>query len=186
MLEAPEVPVAPFSDATLPTDPEIEAKLSAEIQSLWTAHIQSKATVQRTKEELEAIRRDLGKRLFEMKTVLVRTGRGGGWASYLRSASLPRASADRYVRQHEATLNPSQTKRLSESISEPTADDVRRLVTGLLPRLRRVLTTPSWVEWFLVEVAFQLEAADESPTGGGGEGASHVATSESYPLQGAE
>jgi hypothetical protein len=107
-----------------------------------------------------------------------------GWASYLRSVSLPRASAD--VRQDEATLNPSQEKRLSESISEPTADDVRRLVRGLTPRIRRVLTTTQAVALFLEEVASQLKTADRSPTGGGVEGASPVATRESCQSQGSE
>ena len=158
MIQAPEeAPVAQSVDVTLQIDHMIEVKLNEEIQSLWIAHRQRKTTAQQTKEELQVIRRDLGQRLSEMKTVLARTGRGGGWASYLRSASLPRASADRYVRQHEAMRNPSQTKRLSESISEPTEDDTRRLVRNLLPKLRKVLTTSESVSLFVREVVRHFE-----------------------------
>jgi hypothetical protein len=108
------------------TGNETEANLNSDIKSLWTAHQTSTATAQHTKEELEALRFDLGLKLREMKVILVRTGRGGGWAAYLRSHGLPRASAERYINQHEALLKP-ETNRLTETISEPSEDDVRRL-----------------------------------------------------------
>jgi hypothetical protein len=77
-----------------------------------------------------------------MKSILVRTERSGGWAAYLRAYDLPRASAERYIDQHQTSLKP-QTKGLTETIPGTTEDDVRRPVRNLLPRLRRVLTTPS-------------------------------------------
>jgi hypothetical protein len=160
------------------TEGEIEANLQSEIKSLWSAHQVGKATAKHTKEELKCLRLDLGHKLYEMKSILARTGRGGGWAAYLRLHGLPRATAERYIGQHEASMLPD-TKRVSESITETTGDDVRRLVRSLLPRLRKFLTTPSWVEWFLVEVAFQLETADASPTGGGVEEAAPAAKGDS-------
>jgi hypothetical protein len=160
------------------TKGEIEANLMSEIKSLWSAHQIGKASAKHTKEELKCLRLDLGHKLCEMKSILARTGRGGGWAAYLRLHGLPRATADRYVGQHEASMMPV-TKRVRESITETTGDDVRRLVRSLLPRLRKVLTTPSWVEWFLVEIAFQLETADASPTSGRVEEADPVATGDS-------
>jgi hypothetical protein len=147
------------------TEGETEAALTNEIKSLWSAHQVGKATVKHTKEELKTQRLDLGRKLSEMKSILSRTGRGGGWAAYLRANGLPRASVERYVGQHEALVRPKQIDP-PETVSETNADDVRRLVRSLLPRLRRVLTTPAWVEWFLTEVAFQMETADASPSAG--------------------
>jgi hypothetical protein len=145
-----------------PTEVEAENKLHSEILSLWITHQVGKAVARRSNEELRTLRVELGSKLYQMKTILARTGRGGGWAPYLRAHGLPRASADRLVDRHETSLNP-KTKRLIESIPETTADDVRHLVSSLLPRLRKVLTTPSWVEWFSVEVASQLGMGDGIP-----------------------
>jgi hypothetical protein len=100
-----------------------------------------------------------------------------GQPIYVRNG-LPRASADRFVDRHETSLTP-ETKRLSEAIPETTAEDVQRLVRSLMPRLRRVLTTPSWVEWFLTEVAFQMETADASPAAGKLDEVGAVATGDS-------
>jgi hypothetical protein len=60
-------------------------RLQSEIKSLWSAHQVGKATVKHTKEELKTQRLDLGRKLYEMKSILARTGRGGGWAAYLRT-----------------------------------------------------------------------------------------------------
>jgi hypothetical protein len=148
-----------------PTEVEVENRLQSEILSLWVTHQVGKAVARKSNEELKTLRLELGSKLYELKSILARTGRGGGWAPYLRANGLPRASADRLVDRYEASLEP-ETKCLSEAIAETTAEDVTKLVRSLLPRLKRILTTPSWVEWFSVEVAFQLELGDGFPTGG--------------------
>jgi hypothetical protein len=148
-----------------PTEVQIENKVHSEILSLWVTHQVGKAVARKSNEELRTLRLELGSKLYEMKLILARIGRGGSWAAYLRANRLPRASANRLVDQYEDSLVP-ETKRLNEAIPETTAEDVRRLVRSLLPRLRKVLTTPSWVEWFLVEIAFQLNTADASLTSG--------------------
>src|ERR1700734_2187033 len=109
---------------------ETEVKLTSEIKSLWSSHQTNTATAKQTKEELEALRFDLGLKLREMKSILVRTGRSGGWAACLRSHALPRASAERYIKQYEAIFN-TQKNRLTETIPEPSQEDVRRLVRSL-------------------------------------------------------
>jgi hypothetical protein len=76
-----DVPAQPNSGA--------EATLATEIASLWNNHKDSKAAVRRTRAEVKALRRGLGEKLHQMKSLLARTGRGGGWASYLRSQKLP-------------------------------------------------------------------------------------------------
>jgi hypothetical protein len=137
---------------------ETEAKLTNDIKSLWTAHQTSTASAKRTKEELEDLRFDLGLKLCKMKSILVRTGRGGGWTAYLRSHGVPRASAERYIKQYKTIFNP-ESNRLSDTISEPSQDDVRRLVRRVLPRLRKILTTPASVSLFVSEVAQQLQTS---------------------------
>jgi hypothetical protein len=151
-------------NATLPAaesakaESEIEAKLTSEIKSLWATHQTTTASAKRTKEELEDLRLDLGWKLSEMKSILVRTGRNGGWSAYLRSQDIPRASAERNVKRYEALANP-MINRLNETISEPSQEDVRRLVRSLLRRLRKILTTAGSVSLFLDELAQQLETS---------------------------
>ena len=149
--------ITPLTDAPSKTQAEIETRLTEDIRSLWAAHQETKTASKRSKDELKTVRTALAEKLHAMKSILVRTGRGGGWAAYLRAHKLPRASADRHVATHESRLNPPSEKRLTEAISEPTEDDIRRLVCSLLPRLRRVLTTRDWVDWFAEEVAVQLK-----------------------------
>jgi hypothetical protein len=158
-----------LSASTSPqTDNQTEAKLNSDIKSLWSTHQTTTATAKRTKEELEDLRLDLGWKLSEMKSLLVRTGRSGGWAAYLRSHNLPRATVERYIRRFEALAN-SETNRLSETISEPSEEDVRQLVHRLLPRLRKVLTTPDSVSLFVDEVVRQLQTSVVDPGGGASE-----------------
>jgi hypothetical protein len=144
---------------------EREAELTSNIKSLWSAHQTTTDTAKRTRQELDALRFDLGCRLREMKSILVRTGRGGGWSAYLRSHGMPRATAERYVKRHQAMFNPEQN-RLTETLPEPSEDDVRRLVRSLMPRLRKVLTTPESVSLFVGEVGRQLQAPVGDLSGG--------------------
>jgi hypothetical protein len=90
-----------------------------------------------------------------MNSLLVRTGRSGGWSAYLRSHGIPRGSAERNIKEYDAIFNPEKN-RLSETLPKPSQEDVRRLVRSLLPRLRRILTEPCQVAWFLEEVASQF------------------------------
>lgn len=121
-----------FPDTCTLTGSETEIRLGAEIDSLWSAHKDSKAAARRTREELRTLRRDLGEKLHTMKSLLALTGRSGRWAAYLRSHQLPSATVDRYVREHEAILFP-QSNRLSEALSEPSEDEVRQFVQSSCP-----------------------------------------------------
>jgi hypothetical protein len=157
MINSAENSSIALSDSMpLPIDIELESKIDGEIASLWSAHAASVATTQRTKLELVELRRQLGERLSEMKRLLVCTGRGGRWAGYLRSHKLPRATADRYVDQHHASMTPPAENCLTDAIPEPTLADVHRLVGKLLPTLRRILTTEELVAEFIHRVVQQL------------------------------
>jgi hypothetical protein len=92
-----------------------------------------------------------------MKAILVRTGRGGGWASYLRSLRLSLASADRYVADHEAKLGPPVEKLLTEELS---VDEVRKLARKGLPKLCRVFTTQELVFEFIHELVWNIDVAE--------------------------
>jgi hypothetical protein len=141
-------------------DTEVEAKLTAEITKLWSVQKDGKATVRRTRTELKALRLALAEKLHVMKAILVRTGRGGGWASYLRSQKLPLPTADRYVAEHQATLTPPAKKVLSEELSTPTVDEIRQLAQKILPKLCRVLTTQELVFEFIHELVWIIDVAE--------------------------
>ena len=143
------------NDVPVESDAEIEARIDVEIATLWTSHQAGKATTKRTKLEMEAIRHDLGDRLWEMKSLLVCAGRLGGWSAYLRSHQLPRATADRYINQLQASMV-TAANCLTEAVCEPTIEDVHRLVHKLMPRLRRTLMTQELLSEFLHQVVQQL------------------------------
>jgi hypothetical protein len=147
------------STVRIQADVETEAKLTAEIHSLWSAHMDGKDTLRRTRGELKALRCELGQRLYGMKSILSRTGRSGGWAGYLRSHKMSRATADRYVREHETTLAPPPN-RLTDAISEPTEDEVRQFAQRLIPRLRRLLTSQDAIYYFFDELVSNLPPLD--------------------------
>jgi hypothetical protein len=163
MIESAEdLPVTLSNDAPLPTNDEIESKIDGEISTLWTAHQAGKFTVQRTTSELKDLRRSLGERLSSMKDILARSGRAGKWASYLRTHQLPRATADRYVSLHQASMA-EPANRLTEAITEPTVEDVKKLVQRLLPRLRPILKSEELIGEFLYEVVQQLAHGNQQP-----------------------
>jgi hypothetical protein len=75
-LSQPAVPNVPQPDAT----PD-EAVLTAEIAQLWQIHSDYKSSIKHQTQSLRALRAELGKRLAEMKQVLAKPGRAGGWSA---------------------------------------------------------------------------------------------------------
>jgi hypothetical protein len=150
-----------------PIDIEFEVKLTSEITKLWAEQRDGKASVRRTRAELKTLKLELGAKLSSMKSLLVRTGRGGGWAAYLRAQRLPVSSADRYVAQHEATLALPVEKVLTEELPEPTVDQVRQFAQKLLPKLCKTLTTTELAFAFIDEIFWNIEAAEGRETDDG-------------------
>jgi hypothetical protein len=150
-----------------PSTTQIEAKLSREIAELWGVHSDSTAAVRRTRAQLKVLRSDLGERLYAMKSILVGTGRGGGWAPYLRSQKLPLATADRYVAEHEATLVPSEEKLLDEELPAPTVAEALQFAQKMLPKLCRLLTTAELVFAFVHEIVWNIPNAEGRDTAEG-------------------
>lgn len=125
-----------------------EAALTAEIAELWRLHTDYKGSIKNQTENLRSLRNELGKRLSEMKQVLAKPGRAGGWSAWLKERQISRATADRLVGKHERSLNPDGNC-LSESISEPTEEEIQNLIDKVAPKLRRVLRTPASAYRFL-------------------------------------
>jgi hypothetical protein len=161
---AADTSVNDSSATPIPIDTATEATLSAEIKKLWVLQKNNTASVRRTRAELKALRLVLGEKLHTMKSILVRTGRGGGWASYLRAQRLPVSSADRYVAQHEATLAPPVEKALTEELSTPTVDEIRQLARKILPKVSRFLITQELTYEFLHELIWGIDVAEMSYT----------------------
>jgi hypothetical protein len=134
-----------------------ETKLTNEIADMWRIHTQSQAALHKTRAELKQIRTELSQRLHELKAVLSRPGRAGGWSSFLDAQAIPRSTADRLVRNHEKALNTEGGNCASEQIPEPTDVIVRRYFSALWPRLSRILTTRESIELFIVELRHTAE-----------------------------
>jgi hypothetical protein len=118
-------------------DFQTEINLAVEISDLWSAHVHAESTIRRTVAELREVRLNLAAKLHEMKKLLARPGRNGGWARFLSAQNIPLSTADRYVKQHEATLNEANANLATEEIRPKS--DVQELFDALSPRLLKVL-----------------------------------------------
>lgn len=118
-------------------DLQTEINLAEEISDLWSAQVRAESTLKRTVAELREVRLNLGAKLHQMKQLLAKPGRNGGWARFLNTQNIPLLTADRYVKGHEATLNAANGNLSSEEIRPKS--DVHALFDALWPRLQRVL-----------------------------------------------
>ena len=155
-LSQPAVPNVPQPDAILD-----ESMLTAEIAQLWQVHADFKTSLRQQSQNLHSLRAELGKKLSEMKQILARPGRNGLWSSWLKERRIPRATADRLALKFERSLNPDGN-RLTESISEPTEEEIQNLLDKVEPKLRRALRTPASVYRFieLLASSFALDRKD--------------------------
>ena len=113
-----------------------------EILQYWDAHLHYQGSMKETNQKAREVRQHLGKLLFHLKQVLAKPGRDGRWSSFLKERKIPRATADRLVARHQRSLDPDGN-RLTEATSEPTEEEIQRLLAKVLPKLRRVLRTPA-------------------------------------------
>ena len=145
---------------------EEETVVTLQIVSLWadrekkkTSLIKTKVSLNTTKEQLSHMRDELAKRFFELKNLLAKTGRNGRWMEFLRGENIPRATADRYVESHKRFLDGENGKRLTEAISAPTEEEIKKMVVKLTPRLVLALSTPESIAQFLREMTAALQPA---------------------------
>jgi hypothetical protein len=170
LINAIEEAVVPGIPAALPLSEsnigfETEQNLATQIGELWSSHTQAQAAAVQSKEHLIQIRHQLGERLSEVKKLVARPGRGGGWSAFLAAQRIPRASADRYVQQYEKILHPD-SNCLHESI-ESTELAVRKLFAAEWPRLRRVITSNEALDLFVRELttAYDERAVHQCESG---------------------
>ena len=132
----------PISDAPQANSPwHDESVLTTGITQLWQVHREFQTSIKHETEQFRALRNELGKLLHQMKELLARPGRNGQWSAWLKERAIPRATADRLALKYEQSLHP-HANCLSESISEPTEDEIEKLCAKVFPKLRRVLRTP--------------------------------------------
>jgi hypothetical protein len=129
-----------------------EEQLIDEVGNLWQAHNQARTSLHQTRDELKLVRKTLSQRLYELKSLLSRPGRGGAWSGFLVSQKIPRSTADRLVRGYAKTNSTDPDSCAGEQIPEPTEVVVLRYVRAMWPRLSRVLTTPESVQVFIAEL----------------------------------
>jgi hypothetical protein len=138
-----------------------EEQLVDEIGNLWQVHSQAQTSLRKTRNELRLTMTDLSQRLFELKSVLSRPGRGGAWSSFLQAKKIPRSTADRLVRNHAKTISADPDSCTTEHIKEPTEVVVCRYFHALWPKLSKVLKTHEAVEVFVAELRYKAETAFE-------------------------
>ena len=136
-----EPQVGDGTNITQGDDTAIETQLTDEISTLWSNHVRLSADRKATAKELRQIRTTLAERLYEMKSILSRPGRGGEWRGWLRERGIPRSSADRLVARHAETLCAGGENVPTGAISEPSEADIERLFNSLWPRMEQRLPT---------------------------------------------
>lgn len=140
--------------------PEAEATLTAEIKRLWSDHNQAQATGKKSKEELRVIRLELGRRLLDVRTLVSRPGRSGGFSAYVKAHSIPRATANELIARYKRTLEP-QGNCLNEPITETPMLTAEKLAQSVWHRCRKILTTSEAVVQFLATIAELSEVPHE-------------------------
>lgn len=148
MQEHPEIALL-TETFEAPTGPDTETKLAQEIEQLWSVHSQAQTILGRTKQELGALRLELGQRLYDMKMILACPGRAGKWSQFLSAQHIPRASADRYVKKYENTLNPPAEIASRESIQQSPGETARKVLQSMWPKLRQALMDQETAYQFL-------------------------------------
>jgi hypothetical protein len=129
-----------------------EEQLVDEVGNLWQAHNQAKTSLHQTRDELKLVRMTLSQRLYELKSLLSRPGRGGAWSGFLVSQKIPRSTADRLVRGFAKMNSADPDSCATEQVLEPTEAMIHRYVRALWPRLSKVLTTRESVQIFTAEL----------------------------------
>jgi hypothetical protein len=137
-----------------------EERLSAKIADLWSSEQRQRLSLKDGRAESQRLKSELGGYLSTYKEILVGTGRDGQWLPFLRTKSIPRATADRLVAKHRAS---SMEKCLSEALPSLSTLDIEKLVKSIQPKLKPLRTLDS-VRIFLKTLSAYLEEKVEKST----------------------
>jgi hypothetical protein len=138
---------------TQPDDAATETQLTLEISDLWGNHVRLSADRKATAKDLRQIRAILAERLFAMKSVLSRPGRGGQWRSWLRERGINRSTADRLCDRHAETLGIENGNAPSEAISNSQDESAEKLARVVWARFRKFLVSDEVVIDFIDRIA---------------------------------
>lgn len=145
-------------------DSAVENRLTEEVNMLWTEHIRAAGAKRATTSELRQLRARLAERLFEMKALLCRPGRGGEWRGWLSTVGIPRSTGDRLVERHAEILGVGTGNVLTEAATPE--EEVAKLIKALVPRLRRVLTSPQLAHQYVVGLIGEFGLEHETTESG--------------------
>jgi hypothetical protein len=169
--EVPNQPAATVHPEPQTPEPEQPAQdetaLTKQIAQLWRLHIDYAISMRHQSQNLRSLRNELGKKLADMKQVLAQPGRLGKWSSWLKEHKISRSTADRLVAKHERSLNPDPNCP-TESIIEPTEEEIQTLLDKVASKLRRALRTPQsayrFVELLVSSLALEGRVLEEGLT----------------------
>lgn len=136
-------PTVRGTDATT----ETEQRLTTEITELWAVHTDVQSAVNRTQQELKAIRQSLGERLYSMKQLLAKPGCKGEWTSFLSTHGISRTTADRLCASHEKSLG-GENGTIG-AVRELTDDEIVELAKATWKKLEKKLGSKRVVYSFL-------------------------------------
>lgn len=161
----PEIPAQASAPDLSQPDPtsQDEATLSAEITQLWQVHQDCQSAIKQEAQQFRSLRSELGNLLHQMKGLLAKPGRSGGWSAWLKERRIPRATADRLVAKHELSLNPDGNC-LTEQLSEPTEQEIQILFDKIAPKLRKALPTKASAYKFIDMLTASFERVDRRDT----------------------
>jgi hypothetical protein len=142
-------------------DAATETQLVLEISDLWANHSRLSQTHKTTAVEIRQIRASLAERLFAMKAILSRPGRGGQWKPWLLERGIPRSTADRLVARHAEALGVENGNDPSEAISEPPMDTAEKLAKNVWRRFGKLLTTDESILQFIGGIVTASRVAHE-------------------------
>jgi hypothetical protein len=152
--------------------------LAIEIEQLWAKHVTVQATFEKnneehtkvqgsfrkSREELKEVRDKLSRLLHEIKPLISRPGRGGGWSSFLAERQISRSTADALVRKCEKTITSKGEANCSgQQITEQPETAIRGYLLRQWPMLSQLLKTREHLE---VYVSALEEKAEKSFTNG--------------------
>jgi hypothetical protein len=124
-----------------------EAFVSEAIVDLWQMRESHVNAMEADRKDLRSTDEALGQLLFQMKSLLAKPGRNGGWSAWLVEKNIPRSSADRLVSRFANAIG---IKSPQDAISEePTEIEMNKLVAAVWARIENKLTTPRAMHNFL-------------------------------------
>jgi hypothetical protein len=142
-----------------------EQQLAHEIVTLFNCHTEVHSAAASTKVQLKEIRMQLAERLYQMKAILARPGRAGQWSGFLSANQIPRATADRLVGRYRRSIGEPENG-LSESILDPTEQEIQKLVRVVWNRVEKKLGSRKAVYQFISGLITTAGLASEVREGG--------------------